>query len=66
MSNKSWEGNNYEARCCMVSRMQWHLPAQEEADWLRLFLLENKIEILQRELQECIQQTLFVSIPSHQ
>jgi len=23
--------------------MAWHLPVQEEADWLRLFLLENKV-----------------------
>jgi len=24
--------------------MKWHLPVQEEADWLRLFLFENKVE----------------------
>ena len=41
----------------MASRMEWQLPVQEEADWLRLFLVENKAEISQRELQECIQQT---------
>jgi len=29
----------------MASRMEWHLPVQEEANWLRLFLLENKVEI---------------------
>ena len=39
----------------MASRMEWHLPVQEEADWLWLFLFENKVEILQRELKECIQ-----------
>ena len=47
----------------MASRIEWHLPVQEEADWLRLFLLEN---ILLRELHEYIQQTLFVSIPHQQ
>jgi len=26
----------------MASHMDWHLPAQEEADWLRLLLLENE------------------------
>jgi len=26
--------NKYEVRCCMASRMEWHLPMQEEADWL--------------------------------
>ena len=41
----------------MASRMEWHMPVQEEADWLRLFMFENKVEISQRELQECIQQT---------
>jgi len=28
----------------MASRMEWHRPVQEEADWLRLFLFENKVE----------------------
>ena len=28
----------------MASRMEWHLPVQEEADWLRLFLFKNKVE----------------------
>jgi len=28
----------------MASRMEWHQPVQEEADWLRLFLFENKVE----------------------
>ena len=28
----------------MASRMEWHLPVQEEVDWLRLFLFENKVE----------------------
>ena len=36
--------------------MEWHLPVQEEADWLRL-------EISLRQLNECIQPTLFISIP---
>jgi len=26
----------------MASCIEWHLPVQEEADWLRLLLLENK------------------------
>ena len=46
----------WNARCCMASCMEW----QEKADWLRLFLFKN---ISQRQLHECIQQTLFVSIP---
>jgi len=28
----------------MASHMEWHLPVREEADWLRLFLFENKVE----------------------
>jgi len=28
----------------MASRMEWHLLVQEEADLLRLFLFENKVE----------------------
>jgi len=43
ISNKGWAGNKYEAQCCMASCMEWHLPVQEEADWLRLFLFENKV-----------------------
>ena len=39
ISNKGWAENEYETRCCMASRMEWHLPVQEEANWLRLFLL---------------------------
>ena len=27
----------------MTSCMEWHLPVQEEADWLRQFLFENKV-----------------------
>ena len=38
----------------MASRIEWHLPVQEEADWLRLLLFEN------------IQQTLLLSIPHQQ
>jgi len=34
ISNKGWAGNKYEAPCCMASCMEWHLPVQEEADWL--------------------------------
>ena len=26
----------------MASHMEWHLPVQEEADWLWLFLFENE------------------------
>jgi len=26
----------------MASHIKWHLPVQEEVDWLRLFLFENK------------------------
>ena len=48
----------------MASCMEWHLPVQEEADWLRLFLF--KLEISPRHLHECIQQSLFVSIPHQQ
>ena len=36
-------GNKSEVQCCMASHMEWHLPVQEEADWLRLFLFENKV-----------------------
>ena len=32
-----------EAQCCMASHIEWYLPVQEEADWLRLFLFENKL-----------------------
>jgi len=24
--------------------MEWHVPVQEEADWLRQFLFENKVK----------------------
>jgi len=27
----------------MASHMEWHLPVQEEADWLRLLLFENEV-----------------------
>jgi len=27
---------------CTASHIKWHLPVQEEADWLRLLLFENK------------------------
>jgi len=35
----------------MTSRKEWHVPVQEEVDWLRQFLFEN---ISLRELHECI------------
>jgi len=35
-------GNKSEAQCCMASRVEWHQPVKEEADWLRLFLFENE------------------------
>jgi len=28
----------------MASHMECHLPVQEEADWLKLLLLENEVE----------------------
>ena len=28
----------------MASCMEWHVPVQEEADWLRQFLFENKVK----------------------
>ena len=28
----------------MASHMEWHLLVQEEADWVRLFLFENKVK----------------------
>ena len=37
-------GNKSEVWCCMASRIEWHLPVQEETDWLRLFLFENEVE----------------------
>ena len=40
--NLCMPGNKSEAWCCMGSCIEWHLPLQE-ADWLRLFLLENKV-----------------------
>jgi len=27
----------------MASHMEWHLPVQEEADWLRPLLFKNKV-----------------------
>jgi len=46
----------------MASRIGWHLPVQEEADWLRLLLFENEVE---RKQHECIYQT-FLFIPRQQ
>jgi len=28
----------------MASRVEWHLPVQKKADWLRQFLFENKVK----------------------
>jgi len=56
-------GNKYELQCSMASCMEWHQPVQEEADSC---CLKVKMEISQRQLHECIQQTLFVSIPQQQ
>ena len=28
----------------MASHMEWQLPVQEEADWLRLFLFEFEVK----------------------
>jgi len=42
-------GNKSEALCCMVSNMEWHLPVQEEADWLRLLLFENEVENIKKK-----------------
>jgi len=41
--------NDSEKRCCMASRMEWHQPVQEEADWLRLLLFENEVEIFTKK-----------------
>ena len=30
----------------MASCMEWHQPVQEEADWLRLLLVENEVGII--------------------
>ena len=30
----------------MASRVEWYLPEQEETDWLRLLLFENKVKII--------------------
>ena len=35
-------GTKSEVQCCMASHVEWHQPVKEEADWLRLFLFENK------------------------
>ena len=41
-------GNKSEVQCCMASRMEWHLPVQEEADWLRLLLFKNEVENIKK------------------
>jgi len=28
----------------MASRMEWHVPVQEEVDWLRHLLFENRVK----------------------
>ena len=58
-----------KARCCMSSHIEKHQQVQEEADWLKQSAVpvqKIKLEILQRQLHECIQQTLSVSIPQQQ
>jgi len=36
-------GNKSEVKCSMVSRIKWHLPVQEEAEWLKLLLFAENI-----------------------
>jgi len=37
MSNIGWAGNAFEVRCCMASRMDWHLQS-------RLAKIKNKVD----------------------
>jgi len=37
-------GQEINTKRNVVWLLVWNLPVQEEADWLRLFLLDNKVE----------------------
>ena len=36
----------------MASHMEWHLPVQEEADWLRLLLFENEVRSIAKAVTQ--------------
>jgi len=44
MENELLHARKSEVLSCMASCIEWHLPVQEEADWLRLSLFKNEVE----------------------
>jgi len=58
-------GNKSKERRCMASCIEWHLPVQGEADWLRLFLFKNEVENIKYHKVSNMNEFIKLSFLSH-